>query len=91
MTLAQRIFGHLHPRHGLVTAREHAAVKHRLQQGQPVDFVFQGKPLRGFVNRISVRATVLVADASGQRYSDGKHDRKYLVPLACLRPAEVMA
>jgi hypothetical protein len=91
MTLAQRMFGHLHPRHGLVTAREHAAAKHQLRQGQAVEFVFQGKALRGFVNRINVRATVLVPDSAGVRYSDGKHYSKYLVPPASLRPAEVTA
>ncbi len=86
MTIANRLFGHTHPRHGLVTARENAHRKHSIRVGQRVSFTFQGKEFTGIVNRISLRATVLVPDKSGIRYSDGKRYIKFLMPLARLRP-----
>jgi len=84
MTLAQRIFGHRKRYHELVTLRERAARRYDLSVGDRVRFSFQGQPLCGTVNRIGVRATVLVEHADGQRYSDGRHYRKYYVPLAKL-------
>lgn len=79
--LAANIFGHTGTKHTLVTAREHAAVQHGLGIGQLVEFNFEGRPLVGRVNRIHRRATVLVEDTAGQRYSDGGRYQKFYVPL----------
>jgi hypothetical protein len=84
MTLARRIFGHVHPKHGLITMREYAATKHQLRAGEQVEFRFDGRTLRGLLNRVGVRATVLVPDPRGRRYSDGQHYTKFYVPLARL-------
>ena len=85
MTLAQRIFGHRQRYHQLVTPHEHAATKFSLKIGDPVAFSFQGQAMRGFINRIGVRATILVEQAQGTRYSDGHHYAKYYVPVSHLK------
>jgi hypothetical protein len=38
------------------------------------------------VNRITRRATILVEDSRGERFSDGKRYLKYYVPIHQLRP-----
>jgi hypothetical protein len=38
----------------------------------------------GRVNRITKRATVLVEDPDGVKYSNGLRYRTYYVPIACL-------
>lgn len=85
MTLAQRIFGHRQRYHQLVTPHEHAARQFSLKVGDPVAFSFGGQALRGFINRIGVRATILVEQAQGTRYTDGCHYAKYYVPVSQLR------
>ena len=50
-------------------------------------FSNEGQQRRGFVNRITKRATVLVQDKKGTPYSDGKRYVKYYVPLNQLRRA----
>ncbi len=50
-----------------------------------VSFKHEGKTFIGKVNRITRRATVLVADAQGQKYDDGKCYRKFYVPLSSLQ------
>lgn len=47
LTIAGRLFGHTHPRHGLVTARENAHRQHDIRVGQQVSFRFQGRELTG--------------------------------------------
>jgi hypothetical protein len=42
--------------------------------------------LVGMVNRITRRATILVEDSRGKRFSDGRHYVKYYVPIQQLRP-----
>lgn len=84
--LAADIFGHVDTRHALVTAREHAAVRHGVVLGGMVQFQFDGQRLVGRVNRIHHRATVLVERSDGMRYSDGKMYAKYYVPLDLLKP-----
>ena len=49
-----------------------------------VRFRFEGVERTGIVNRISKRATVLVEDPEGQRYSNGKHYIKFYVPVQLL-------
>jgi hypothetical protein len=48
--------------------------------------LFEGKRLEGRVNRITTRATVLVEDAEGQPFSDGRRYKTYYVPLPLLTP-----
>lgn len=87
-TLAGRIFGHTDKHHALVTPREHAAQVHGIKVGSRVQFSFEGRSLSGRVNRIHHRATVLVEDVHGVRYTDGKHYHKFYVPLTALRLCE---
>ena len=84
--LAKNIFGHSGTRHALVTAREHAAAQHQISVGSTVKFQFEGRWLVGRVNRIHRRATVLVEDDEGQRYSDGGRYTKFYVPLDAIEP-----
>jgi hypothetical protein len=82
--LAGNIFNHQGVTHDLITPRETAAVKHDLHLGDRVRFVFEGKPFTGILNRVTRRATVLVEDAGGTPYSNGKRYLKFYVPLAGL-------
>ena len=84
--LARNIFGHTGIAHDLVTAREHASVQHGARVGSMVGFEFEGRRLVGRVNRIHRRATVLVEDSKGQRYSDGNQYAKFYVPLDAIEP-----
>lgn len=88
-TIAGNLFGHRESNHQLVTPAESARRSHNLDIGDPVEFLFEGKRLRGFVNRINRRATVLVPDAKGEPFADGTRYRRYYVPTLQLykRPA----
>jgi hypothetical protein len=83
--LSRRIFAHEGAYHDLVTPREEAVVAFGIKVGDPVSFVLDGVRHLGRVNRITRRATVLVPDPSGQRFSDGKCYRTFYVPLPLLR------
>jgi len=85
--LAADIFGHAGTTHTLVTPAEHAATQHGIRVGAMVAFEFAGRRLVGRVNRAHRRATVLIEDARGQPYSDGKKYQKFYVPLERLMPA----
>ena len=87
--LAANIFGHAGTKHDLVTPREHAAVQHGIRVGSVVSFEFDGRQLTGRVNRVNRRATVLVEDAGGRPYSDGKKYQKFYVPLKGLTLASL--
>ena len=82
--LARGRFGHTANSHELVTQVEVAREVHGIKPGDRVSFTCEGLRLSGTVNRIVRRATVLVEDRRGQRYSDGKRYAKYYVPLADL-------
>jgi hypothetical protein len=84
--IAGRMFGHTEHKHELVTQHERAAKKYNIRVGSRVTFLFEGQQLVGKVNRITRRATVLVQDPQGQRYSDGLAYRKYYIPLSHLEP-----
>jgi hypothetical protein len=84
--VATRFFGHQEHKHDLITQMERAAAKFRLQPGSRVQFRFEGKLLIGTLNRITRRATVLVQDARGEQFTDGKKYRRYYVPLESLTP-----
>ena len=55
--------------------------------GARVTFRYQGGWLEGRVNRVTKRATVLVDDPTGERWSDGRRYARYYVPLGELRLA----
>ena len=85
--LARRLFRHRNHTHKLITRVERAAQR-GIRVGSRVAFVYQGERLCGRVNRVTKRATVLVEDPQGERYSDGGRYRKYYVPLAELELVE---
>ncbi len=80
-----RFFGHLESNHQLLTPRDVAKKKLGISTGDAVSFELHGNVVTGFVNRISKRATVLVASSQGTRYSDGQRYQKFYVPLNRLR------
>ena len=83
---ARRMFGPTAYQHGLVLPEEHAARTHGVRVGQIVRFSDGARTLVGRVNRINKRATILVEDPAGRRYSDGKHYTGWYVPLDDLEP-----
>ncbi|MEZ6047012.1 MAG: hypothetical protein R3C11_15805 [Planctomycetaceae bacterium] len=83
--IASRWFHHREFNHQLITPREKAYTDHGVQPGSLVSFVFEGRERTGVVNRISKRATVLVPDRKGERYSDGRRYLKFYVPLTELK------
>jgi hypothetical protein len=85
--LAARIFAHTDVTHQLVTQRERALANYQILLGDRVVFEYEGHHHAGIVNRITRRATVLVEDAHGAPYSDGRRYRKFYIPLAMLRKA----
>ena len=87
-SMASRLFGHTDHRHHLVTPRERALKKLGIRPGSRVRFRFDGTEHVGVVNRITKRATVLVEDEQGPRYSDGKRYAKFYIPVGMLEPLE---
>ena len=81
--LAHRLFRHRNHTHTLITRVERAAQR-GIHVGSRVAFLYRGERLAGRVNRVIKRATVLVEDPRGERYSDGRRYQKYYVPLARL-------
>ncbi|WP_437187030.1 hypothetical protein SH668x_000404 [Planctomicrobium sp. SH668] len=81
-------FGHTEHRHALVTPRERASKQFGLQPGSRVKFQLEGAEYVGIINRITKRATVLVEDPRGQRYSNGRCYAKFYVPFELLKPAQ---
>ncbi len=86
-SIAGRYFGHTEHKHNLITQQERAKEKFNVRVGSHVEFTLDGVHYRGFVNRITRRATVLVIDPQGQLYGDGKRYRKFYVPLSHLQLA----
>ena len=80
-SIARRYFGHTDYRHDLMTQRERAARKFNIRVGDRVRFRNDDRTRIGRVNRITRRATVLVPDRRGQRFSDGGTYLKFYVPL----------
>jgi hypothetical protein len=85
--IARRHFLHRAHTHKLITRRERAA-QSGIRVGSLVTFVFEGHQITGRVNRLTKRATVLVKDAEGERFSDGHRYRKYYVPIVHLKLAD---
>lgn len=86
--IANRLFGHTEHRHELVTQRERARTEFNIRLGDRVTFVIAGQKLHGIVNRITRRATVLVANPAGELFSDGQRYVRYYVPLPQLKRLE---
>jgi hypothetical protein len=82
--IAGRYFLHRAHTHNLVTRRERAAGL-GIHVGSAVGFMFDGRQMSGRVNRVTKRATVLVEDAEGKSYSDGRRYKVYYVPIGMLR------
>ena len=87
-SIARNMFGHTEHRHELITQQERAATEFNIRAGARVAFPFEGTVLQGVVNRITRRATILVEDLRGTRYSNGKRYLKYYVPIHQLRPID---
>jgi len=85
--IASRFFGHTEHRHDLITQSERAARNFGVRVGAIVEFRHEGKWITGSVNRITRRATVLVEDPKGERFSDGKYYLRFYVPLEKIRLA----
>ncbi|HBV62950.1 MAG TPA: hypothetical protein DEF45_08015 [Rhodopirellula sp.] len=86
-SIAQRYFGHTDYRHELITQRERALTKFNIRIGDKVRFQHDRKVLTGRVNRITRRATILVENAKGERFSDGHRYLRFYVPLEKLSKA----
>ena len=85
--LVRQFFGHLESNHQLMTPRDVARKKLGIRCGDEVIFCLGGESRRGIVNRITKRATVLVKDPAGTRYTDGQRYSKYYIPLPRLKRA----
>lgn len=86
--IASRTFGHTDHRHDLITPREVAVTQYGIRPGVRVRFDLNGHAHEGIVNRVTKRATVLVADADGEQYSDGKRYVKFYIPVKELEPID---
>lgn len=84
---ARQLFGHTESNHTLLTPKDIARKKLGIACGDEVTFLADGRHYRGFVNRITKRATVLVLDPKGIRYQDGQKYSKFYVPLTMLKRA----
>lgn len=85
--ITARHFRHTAHTHNLITRRERAA-EAGIRVGSLVTFQYEGRLYKGRANRITKRVTVLVEDAGGQLFSDGKRYRVFYVPISALTPAE---
>jgi hypothetical protein len=85
--LAWGYFGHTETKHDLITQHERASNHFGVRVGDRVAFVFDGVRHVGVVNRITQRATVLVENASGAAYTNGKRYQKFYIPLGHLEKA----
>jgi hypothetical protein len=83
--IAGRFFGHTEHSHDLITQRERAARNFGVRVGAYVRFRHDGKWIKGWVNRITRRATVLVEDSRGKQFTDGKCYVRFYVPVEQLR------
>ena len=80
-SISRRLFGHSESTHQLTTVDERALSEFGIQVGDLVSFAHEGRRYRGFVNRITKRATILVPYERGELFSDGKRYAKFYVPI----------
>jgi len=85
--LVRNYFGHRESNHQLMTPTDIARKQLGIRCGDAVVFQVDGSRYRGYVNRITKRATVLVEDSSGEEYCDGVRYVKFYVPLPMLKRA----
>ena len=85
-SIASGLFVHEEHTHNLITQSERAAVKFGIRPGSRVQFEYEGRLYVGLVNRVTKRATILVEDPHGMRYSDGRNYTKFYIPLDHLQP-----
>ncbi len=85
--LAWSYFGHTETKHDLITQRERASNHFGIRVGDCAAFTFEGVRYVGVVNRITQRATVLVENADGAAYSNGRRYQKFYIPLGHLEKA----
>ena len=85
--IIKRFFGHTESNHQLLRPKDIARQKLGIGVGDTVSFEHHGHQLTGMINRITKRATILVADPNGVQYDDGKNYLTYYVPLGRLRKA----
>jgi hypothetical protein len=85
-SITSGLFQHEEHTHNLITQSERAKVKFGITAGSRVQFEYEGRLFTGTVNRVTKRATILVEDPRGLRYSDGKHYTKFYIPLDHLQP-----
>ena len=83
--ISLRFFAHTDYTHRLITPREKAMAKYGIRPGMTVRFRLDGAERTGVVNRVNKRATVLVEEHGGVRYTDGKRYAKYYVPPKLLK------
>src|SRR4051812_14492717 len=84
-SMSRNLFGHAASTHELITPAERAVAKFDLRIGDAVTFSFDGRTVRGMLNRINRRATVLVESPAGQRYTNGRRYEKFYIPLGMLK------
>jgi hypothetical protein len=84
--LAACWFLHASHTHALITRRDRAE-EMGIKTGAMVEFYYEGRRLSGRVNRVTKRATVLVPDPNGARFTDGSRYLIYYVPIQTLRLA----
>lgn len=82
--ISGRFFGHTESHHQLITPDERAREKFGIRTGDRVRFELDGLRYQGIVNRVTKRATILVEDVRGPRYSDGKRYAKFYIPVGML-------
>jgi len=85
--IVNRFFGHTESNHRMLTPSDLARKRLGISTGDLVVFRVEGRELKGHVNRITKRATILVPDPRGTTYDDGKKYQKYYVPIQKLKRA----
>ncbi len=85
-TLAANFFGHIESYHELPTAVEIVAEKYNIKPGEHIYFDYEGKTIKGFVQAINKRATIMVADKKGvYENKNGIRFSKWYVPVNALK------
>jgi hypothetical protein len=76
------LFGHTESTHRLVSTYEISAKEFGLKPGDSVKFIYKGKYVSGFIQKINKRATVMSPNNKGN-YIDvlGRRYKKFYVPL----------
>ncbi|MDX9870009.1 MAG: hypothetical protein RBS92_04715 [Candidatus Cloacimonadales bacterium] len=83
--LANHLFGHTKTKHE-IEFNPSVQTEYSFKLGDKVQFSFQEKTHKGFINRITKRATVLVENPRGSfQNKQGKRFLKYYVPLHVLQ------